>query len=79
MHVECGLDNREESSLWKTDGMAEGGEDAGRARQIHGYDLDHIDLGVSDGRAVKYEFKTRNQPSPSFTQVVLIHTSYTCT
>ena len=66
MRVECGLDSREESSLWKADGMAEGGEDAGRAGQMHGYDLDHIDLSVCDGRTVKHGFQDTH---PAYTSL----------
>ena len=42
-------------------------------RQIHGCDLDQIDLSVCDGRAVKHGLKTRTQPTTSFTLVVFAH------
>ena len=79
MSVACGLDNIRRSRGICGRRTAEGGEDAGRAGQMHGYDLNHIDLSVCDGRAVKHGFQTRTQPSARFTQVVLAHTSHTRT
>ena len=42
-------------------------------RQIHGCDLNQIDLSVCDRQVVKHGLKTRTQPTASFTLVVFTH------
>ena len=64
--------------LWEAEGKRRDGgwPEEGRMqdeRQIHGCDLDQIDLSVCNGRAVKHGLKTRTQPTASFTPVVFAH------
>ena len=67
MRVAYGLDNiRQSRGVCRR--TAEGGEDAGRAGQMHGYDLDLIDLSLCDGRAVKHGF---HDTHPAFSQLHL--------
>ena len=62
----CGLDNIRRSRRVCGSRTAEGGEDAGRAGQMHGYDLDHIGLNVCDRRTVKHGF---HDTSPAFSKL----------
>ena len=66
MRVACGLDNIRRSRGVCGRRTAEGGEDARRAGQMHGYDLDHIDLSVCDGREVKHGF---HDTHPAFSKL----------
>ena len=53
MRVACGLDNTRGVEEFVEDRLPE--EEKTQDRQhMHSYDLDHIDLGVCNGRAVKH-------------------------
>ena len=70
MSVACGLADTGGSREF----VGGGGQEEKRTQdelQMHGYDLDHIDLGVCDKRTVKHGFKICTQPTASFNLVVL--------
>ena len=73
IRVACGLDNIRRSHRVCGRRTAEGREDAGRAGQMHGYDLDHIDLSFCDGRVVMHGFHDTN---PAFSK---LHSGCSCT